>query len=67
MRHPADIAPVIKHNVIYVDTWLCGRMLTKGNLKVLNRTWNQAYINGILKSLQFIGMQQYENGIESGA
>ena len=42
-------------------------MLKKNNLKVLNRTWSQACINGILKSLQFIGMQQYENGFESGA
>jgi hypothetical protein len=42
-------------------------MLTKNNLKFLNRTWSQACINGILKSLQFIGTQQYEDGIESGA
>jgi len=42
-------------------------MLKENNLKVLNRTWSEAGINGILKSLQFIGMQQYENGIESGA
>jgi hypothetical protein len=42
-------------------------MLKENNSKVLNRTWSEARINGILKSLLFIGMQQYENGIESGA